>query len=122
MSNTWISVKDRLPENDGPYLVAIKNGNEYVVSKRKFKKANTRRLGPGEAIWVPVTVAGRCRCSHCNFEAVNTIDHNYCPKCGFFMVKSSFVSGSWEGNTCGVRYWMPLPEPPKEENDETHES
>lgn len=36
-ADKWISVEDRLPDKDGRYLVAMKNGNEYHISTRKFK-------------------------------------------------------------------------------------
>lgn len=34
----WISVEDRLPEEDGKYLVARLEGNLYSISVRKFRK------------------------------------------------------------------------------------
>lgn len=36
----WISVEDRLPDRDGRYLVAMKNGNDYHISTRKFKRTS----------------------------------------------------------------------------------
>ena len=33
----WVPVEDHLPKKDGKYLVAIKNGNGFSVSTRKFK-------------------------------------------------------------------------------------
>lgn len=69
----WISVEDRLPEKDGRYLVAMKNGDDYHVSTRKFRRADP-----------PIWWKG----------------HTF---------------GYWARYTGGVRYWMPLPEPPKGE-------
>jgi hypothetical protein len=34
----WISVKDRLPDVDGKYLVARVEGGRYSISVRKFRK------------------------------------------------------------------------------------
>ncbi len=34
----WISVKDRLPDVDGKYLVARAEGGRYSISVRKFRK------------------------------------------------------------------------------------
>lgn len=34
----WISVKDRLPEKDGKYLVARADGGKHSISVRKFRK------------------------------------------------------------------------------------
>lgn len=34
----WVSIKDRLPEKDGKYIVARKEGNKYSISVRKFQK------------------------------------------------------------------------------------
>ena len=34
----WISVKDRLPDIDGKYLVARSEGGRYSISVRKFRK------------------------------------------------------------------------------------
>lgn len=65
----WISVDERLPERDGKYLVAIKDGDGYSISTRKFRKD------------VPDWYRGWC--------------------------------GHWERRTAGVRFWMPLPEPPR---------
>ena len=67
----WISVYERLPEKDGRYLVAMKNGNDYHISTRKFRRAAPPSWWKG---------------------------HTY---------------GHWARYTGGVRYWMPLPEPPK---------
>ena len=68
----WISVDERLPEKDGRYLVAMKNGDDYHISTRKFKRSD-----------LPIWWKG----------------HTY---------------GYWARHTGGVRYWMPLPEPPTE--------
>lgn len=38
--NKWISVDDELPKKDGRYLVAIKHGDNYHISTRKFKRAS----------------------------------------------------------------------------------
>lgn len=38
--NEWISVDERLPDRDGRYLVAMKNGDDYHVSTRKFKRTD----------------------------------------------------------------------------------
>jgi hypothetical protein len=35
----WISVDEKLPEKDGRYLVAMKNGDEFHISTRKFRRA-----------------------------------------------------------------------------------
>lgn len=35
----WISVEERLPEKDGRYLVAMKDGDKYHISTRRFKRA-----------------------------------------------------------------------------------
>jgi len=67
----WISVDERLPDRDGRYLVAMKNGEDYHISTRRFKRTNP-----------PIWWKG----------------HTF---------------GYWARQTCGVRYWMPLPEPPK---------
>ena len=69
----WISVEDRLPDRDGRYLVAMKNGDNYHISTRKFRRANP-----------PIWWKG----------------HTF---------------GYWARYTGGVRYWAPLPEPPKGE-------
>ena len=34
----WIKVKEKLPDVDGKYLVARKEGDEYSISVRKFRK------------------------------------------------------------------------------------
>lgn len=67
----WISVDEMLPDRDGRYLVAMKNGNDYHISTRKFK-----RTAP------PIWWKG----------------HTF---------------GYWARQTSGVRYWMPLPQPPE---------
>ena len=36
----WISVDKRLPEKDGRYLVAMKDGDNYHISTRKFKRTD----------------------------------------------------------------------------------
>jgi hypothetical protein len=36
----WISVDERLPEKDGRYLVAMKNGGNYHISTRRFKRTD----------------------------------------------------------------------------------
>jgi hypothetical protein len=36
----WISVDERLPEKDGRYLVAMKNGDNYHISTRRFKRTD----------------------------------------------------------------------------------
>ena len=36
----WISVDERLPDKNGKYLVAIKYGDGYIVSTRKFNICN----------------------------------------------------------------------------------
>jgi hypothetical protein len=74
--SAWISVDERLPEKDGRYLVAMKNGNDYHISTRKFKRSDP-------PIWWKGHIYGR-----------------------------------WARHTGGVRYWMPLPEPPKGVADE----
>ena len=38
MVQEWISVKDRLPDVDGKYLVARAEGGRYSISVRKFRK------------------------------------------------------------------------------------
>ena len=38
MPNEWISVKDRLPKKDGKYIVARREGRNYSISVRKFRK------------------------------------------------------------------------------------
>ena len=38
MPNEWISVNDRLPEKDGKYIVARREGSRYSISVRKFRK------------------------------------------------------------------------------------
>lgn len=72
VGSKWISVEDRLPEKDGRYLVAMKNGDNYHISTRRFKRAD-----------LPTWWRG----------------HSY---------------GYWARHTEGVRYWMPLPELPKD--------
>ena len=67
----WISVEERLPEKDGRYLVAMKDGDKYHISTRRFKRTDP-----------PIWWKGH-------------------------------VYGHWSKRTCGVRFWMPLPEPPK---------
>ena len=44
----WISVKERLPERDGRYLVAIKNGDGYSISVRKFRNGG---FGYKNGVW-----------------------------------------------------------------------
>ena len=34
----WINVKEKLPNADGKYIVARKEGDEYSISVRKFRK------------------------------------------------------------------------------------
>lgn len=62
--SSWIPVTERLPEKDGKYLVAIKYGDGYVVSTRKFRKetscwwagASSRweRRTAGVRYWMPL--------------------------------------------------------------------
>lgn len=69
----WISVDEELPKKDGRYLVAMKDGDNYHISTRRFKIADP-------PIW---------------WKGIRW--------------------GHWAKRTCGVRYWAPLPEPPKGE-------
>lgn len=82
----WISVKDRLPDKDGKYLVAslwILDGKYHVGTARYTKNLSD--------VWM-------------DWES---------------------GSGWWNGDSesdweeTNVKYWMPLPEPPKEERGET---
>lgn len=85
-ANRWISVDDRLPEKNGKVLVA------YDGFSGRFK-------GTG-VFWFAN-----------NLEAVDECDFEGERRPGFYDYCSE--SGSYEKS--GVRYWMPLPEWPKEE-------
>lgn len=77
--NGWISVKDRLPENDNEVITAYKIDDKKAMKKRKGKLFVKAGNWTGYS-WISV----------------------------------------WDEYACGaydeeVLYWMPLPEPPKEE-------
>ena len=76
----WISVKDRLPEEDGIYIVY----------------ANDEGCSYGEGIWYDRVVT----CAEWAFN------------------DWIWYEGSHEYSLCGiVTHWMPLPEPPEEEDE-----
>ena len=80
----WISVKDRLPEKDGAYLVTTNSfGDRQSVKFRWFAKdaemAGAYDLAGQKNVW-----------------------YLYDSECGYISINS-------------VTHWMPLPEPPKNE-------
>lgn len=57
----WISVKDRLPEQDGEYIVAAKVGDNAFVEQSRFVKdyyglgPDWRKFASGEVThWMPM--------------------------------------------------------------------
>lgn len=80
-ANSWISVKDRLPENKKSVLVCLYDGRRKKVSNYPDGKRITIRID---------------------------------------RIVSDYGEPFWaKGNTPNVIAWMPLPEPPKEDEDVT---
>lgn len=85
----WISVKDRLPEKEGYYLLHIhnisenKNGRLRTGYFYKSKSDNWFRIYP------------------MNWKEV-------------YHSSNEYIQYDLEGDQTKVTYWMPLPEPPKE--------
>ena len=80
----WISVKDRLPEEDGSYLVVINYfGNHQSINVRSFAKA-------GETV------------NEYDLAGEKNVWYRYDSEYGYI-------------STDSVTHWMPLPNPPKED-------
>lgn len=104
----WVNVKDRLPEENGQYIVAIKetgkNGDFFIVRTVYFAKSlfNTNAIFPG---WDKD--AKQFFIMEADYK--KRYDHP-----GFYY---TFGYGEAEELDIGsdrmcVNYWMPLPDPP----------
>ena len=88
LPEAWISVKDRLPEKEGKYLVYINDGRDFI----------------GMA------------CFYLDLHKFNKYEFPNQHRPGWCQYDSEW--GDYE--VSNVTHWMPLPEPPKE--DEREES
>lgn len=102
----WISVKDRLPENEETVLISAvrkcANGKHWNVVMTAFYTDGKLHTEESSFAW-------DCEC----------VEMEYCEETDDYIIPE----GWWEAVECGdefsavdlfVTHWMPLPEPPKE--------
>lgn len=89
----WINVEDRLPENEGKYLVYVEQFTEAGYDNFDWS--------------IQICDFGRSVVESTRNE--KEIIHH-------LSVESSFKIGNW-GEDKTVLYWMPLPTPPEKEEE-----
>ena len=117
------AVADYLLDNGVTFQTPVVPGHDncYDISEMAYKNGYTKGLEDGKPKWIPVTE----RLPNCNGCYLVWRPHFFCGEIGMPSICYFDGSNTWHDSYGvdftrtlhpeDVTYWMPLPEPPKEE-------